>query len=585
MASQYPLMTCEIEGLEVTSKQLKHYLERRTISGADIFWGVFSGALIDLDKAGRSPASWGDENWHEFKEIIISDLKKQNVLIHETNSKTLDKNQRKVSRAGLNHQLNEAKIEFNRLYSSAKRVPENVRQAFWDGILLWAKSVAEQPLSGIAAPSKVWQIPSSKDLQAIREYALLADWVRTSSQELLVKLGNTVARGEFKQDPLLSNYPIADISGSEWQAHAEIKPLAYELEIGGMTVPSDKLQSAMHQIASDLKKRGIEVDEASKIVLSLWDETRDREGWAYVTLDDICRKMGIRERANHGGFEPRKRDAIRMAVDKAARISITIRDLPRMKDINSSKVKGEDPFLLIKNRFSAQGELWSPNSSSMWDAITVQPGSVTRHAIEEYGRLSMLLPKKVLALDSHRFRNVKLLAGRLSQIFRIRAKSGEKSHHLMVNTLVEYADLQKNAETKDKLEQVLDKLVETSAIASWQYKEGFNIDDLVKDRVTKRILEKYWNCFVELEVPSAVVEEYASIALNYSGHTKPKALPKPNGIAEELKQARKLENLSLDELASIAGVSKPTLSRIENGKPVGGKTLSKVQSWLSGRQQ
>lgn len=568
----------------MTSKQLKHYLERRTISGADIFWGVFSGALIDLDKAGRSPASWGDENWHEFKEIIISDLKKQNVLIHETNSKTLDKNQRKVSRAGLNHQLNEAKIEFNRLYSSAKRVPENVRQAFWDGILLWAKNVAEQPLSGIAAPSKVWQIPSSKDLQAIREYALLADWVRTSSQELLVKLGNTVARGEFKEDPLLSNYPIADISGSEWQAHAEIKPLAYELEIGGMTVPSDKLQSAMYQIASDLKKRGIEVDEASKMVLSLWDETRDREGWAYVTLDDICKKMGIRERANHGGFEPRKRDAIRMAVDKAARISITVRDLPRMKGINASKVRGEDPFLLIKNRFSAQGELWSPNSSSMWDAITVQPGSVTRHAIEEYGRLSMLLPKKVLALDSHRFRNVKLLAGRLSQIFRIRAKSGEKSHHLMVNTLVEYADLQKNAETKDKLEQVLDKLVETSAIASWQYKEGFNIDDLVKERVTKRILEKYWNCFVELEVPSAVIEEYASIALNYSSHTKPKALSKPNGIAEELKQARKLENLSLDELASIAGVSKPTLSRIENGKPVGVKTLSKVQNWLSGRQ-
>jgi hypothetical protein len=578
-------MTCEIEGLEVTSKHLKHFLQKRTISGADIFWGVFSRLLVKLYEKGESPANWSDKNWQEFKEIIISDLKKQTVSIHETNSKALDKNQRKVSRAGLNHQFNEAKIELNLLYSSAKRVPENGRQAYWDGILWWAKSVVDQPLSGIAATSTVWQIPSSKDLQAIREYALHADWVRTSSQELLVKLGNTVARGEFKEDPLLSNYPIADISGREWQAHAEIKPLAYELEIGGMTVPSDKLQSAMHQIASDLKKRGIEVDEASKIVLSLWDETRDREGWAYVTLDDICRKMGIRERANHGGFEPRKRDAIRMAVDKAARISITIRDLPRMKDINSSKVKGEDPFLLIKNRFSAQGELWSPNSSSMWDAITVQPGSVTRHAIEEYGRLSMLLPKKVLALDSHRFRNVKLLAGRLSQIFRIRAKDGEKSHHLTVDCLVEYADLQKNAETKDKLEQVLDKLVETSAIASWQYKEGFNIDDLVKERVTKRILEKYWNCFVELEVPSAVVEEYASIALNYSGHTKPKALPKPNGIAEELKQARKLENLSLDELASIAGVSKPTLSRIENGKPVGGKTLSKVQSWLSGRQQ
>jgi len=138
-----------------------------------------------------------------------------------------------------------------------------------------------------------------------------------------------MARGELKQDPLLSDYPIADISANKWQAHAEIRPLDYELEIGGMTIPSDKLHSTMYQIASDLRKRGIEVDEASKIVPSLWDEKRDLDGWALITLGDICRKMGIRERANHGGFEPRKRDAIRMAIDKAARISITVSESPR----------------------------------------------------------------------------------------------------------------------------------------------------------------------------------------------------------------------------------------------------------------
>jgi len=77
MDSQYPPMTCETEGLEVTSKHLKHHLQKRTISGADIFWGVFSGVLVELNEKGRNPASWDDGNWREFKEIIVSLFKKQ----------------------------------------------------------------------------------------------------------------------------------------------------------------------------------------------------------------------------------------------------------------------------------------------------------------------------------------------------------------------------------------------------------------------------------------------------------------------------------------------------------------------------
>jgi DNA-binding XRE family transcriptional regulator len=293
--------------------------------------------------------------------------------------------------------------------------------------------------------------------------------------------------------------------------------------------------------------------------------------------------MGIRERANHGGFEPRRRDAIRMAVDKAARVSITVRDLPSSQGIKAKKMAAQDPFLLIKNRFTAQKELWDPNSSSKWDAITVQPGAVTKYAIEEYGRLSMLLPKNVLALDSHRFRNVKLLAAKLSQLFRIRAKDGKKSHHLKVNTLLEYADLGLNAETQDKLERILDKLIETDTIASWEYEESFNIDSLVRERITKRILERYGEVLVKLEVPVEVADHYSTIAINYDGKTK--TLPKVNGIAEELKQARKLENLSLDELAAVIGVSKASLSRIENGGSVRAATLAPVKAWLAARTQ
>lgn len=567
----------------MTSKHLKHHLEKRSISGADIFWGVFSGALVELNERGQNPANWGEENWREFKEIVNALLRKQAADIEENVSKQLrDRDERRTLRAGLDHQTKESVIELNSFCNSARRVPEEFRQAYWDNLLGWAKNNIDKPLSGVAAPAGAWQSFSSSELKAVREYAL-TDWVRAPSQVLLLNLGNKLSRGEFKQDPMQSNYPIADISGSKWQAHAEIRPLDYEREIGGMTVPNDVLEKAMHKIADNLKKSGIEVDNTSKIVLSLWDKKKDSDSWAYITLDDICRELGLKERASHGGFEPRKRDAIREAVEKAARVSITIRDLPSSQGIKAKKMAAQDPFLLIKNRFTAQKELWNPDSGSKWDAIAIQPGSVTKSAMEEHGRLSMLLPKSLLALDYYRFRNTQLLGGQLTQIFRINAKQGKKSHFLKINTLLKYADVELNAEARDKLDKILERLVETNTIASWEYEKGFNIDSLVKERMTKRILEKYGECLVEIRVPVEVAEHYESIALNYRGHTKPKALPKPNEIAEELKKARKLENLSLDELASITGLSKASLSRIENGQGVQVKTLGKVKSWLSTR--
>jgi DNA-binding XRE family transcriptional regulator len=567
----------------VTSKHLKHHLEKRTISGADIFWGVFSGTVVELNERGKNPAKWSNENWGEFKEIVISGLLKQAAKIEEEVSKKLQgRDQRRTLRAGLENQTKEARLELNRFCASAQRVPEEFRQAYWDNLLAWAKGQIDKPVAGISAPEGVWQSAASREIQEVRNYAL-ADWVRAPSQELLLNLGNKLARGEFKQDPLQSNYPIADISGKLWTAHAEIRPLDYEREIGGMTVPSEVLEKAMNKLADTFKRSGVEVDNTSKVVLSLWDEKKDRDSWAYITLDDICRKLGITERANHGGFEPRKRDAIREAVEKAARVSITVRDLPSSQGIKAKKMAAQDPFLLIKNRFTAQKELWDPNSSSKWDAISVQPGGVTKYAIEEHGRLTMLLPKSLLALDYYRFRNTQLIGGRLTQLFRIKAKLGQKTHYLKVNTLLEYADLELNAETQHKLEKILDKLIETDTIASWEYEDGFNIDSLVKERVTKRILEKYRDALVRLNVPAEVADHYKSIAINYDGKTK--TLPKVNGIAEELKQARKLENLSLDELATIIGVSKPSLSRIENGGSVRAVTLAPVKAWLAARTQ
>jgi len=95
------------------------------------------------------------------KEEIEKGLKKEVEVIKEAVTEQLiasgeNKDARKRARAGENLQFREAKIVLNQFFNSAKRVPEEERHAFWDGILWWAKSVIDKPSSGIAASSKVW---------------------------------------------------------------------------------------------------------------------------------------------------------------------------------------------------------------------------------------------------------------------------------------------------------------------------------------------------------------------------------------------------------------------------------------------
>ncbi len=51
-------------------------------------------------------------------------------------------------------------------------------------------------------------------------------------------------------------------------------------------------------------------------------------------------------------------------------------------------------------------------------------------------------------------------------------------------------------------------------------------------------------------------------------------------LGKIIKGWRESENLGIREAAKKVGVSAPTLSRIENGKPVDGQTLIKILDWL-----
>lgn len=51
-------------------------------------------------------------------------------------------------------------------------------------------------------------------------------------------------------------------------------------------------------------------------------------------------------------------------------------------------------------------------------------------------------------------------------------------------------------------------------------------------------------------------------------------------VGRVLKQFRERNGWGIRKLAPLIGLSNATLSRVENGKPVDGATLWKIQTWL-----
>jgi hypothetical protein len=104
--------------------------------------------------------------------------------------------------------------------------------------------------------------------------------------------------------------------------------------------------------------------------------------------------------------------------------------------------------------------------------ISFQPGEIARRVIEVEKQF-MFLPRGLLALDSYRFRAAKLLGAKLTEFFRINAKSGFNSHSLRVKTLLNFAEIPLNKSSEGELTKVLDTLSskQVKTIKGWSQRQ------------------------------------------------------------------------------------------------------------------
>jgi DNA-binding transcriptional regulator YiaG len=569
---------------------------------------MFAVYIVGEADRGRRPEDIGEEGWDQLRALVAEHsaglvrYAAEVTNIRDKFDTAVVSNAFEIMRSRHAEKCLESLAAIR---AKHRQIPVHMRRAYWDGLLDWARQqiASVKVLSdrktyrvrlNLSPPELDRLVSNLSGVDLIRQYAL-GDWMTASSQQMMLSVRNAIARGEFVTDRQLSLYPIAEISAGELKAHAEIRPTDFDLDLASEAV----LQNVMQQIAESLQKRGVHVAEVGDVLMFLWSRQRESDGWAKVTLDDICEQLRRTSRSGRkGGYEPRARDAVREAVEKVARVKITVRDLPvAHKMRKGTRVGFDDPVVMIRNRWTVQGvpvqsELWGPTK---WDAVSIQPGAFAMHAVDRNGAEFLIRSRKLFALDDYRHRAVKLLGHGLENLFRINATAGP-TIRLRVSTLLGYADIGGDApqpEDREALESALDKLVDIEVLRGWQYAGGFSVDGKVRQRMTSRRLEEWLGNFVELEAAQAVAEQYAPIAqkaLEYAEkarkrteRTAKKAAQEkapPAGLGAELRAVRTRLKASVLVAGEDIGISAATVSRIENGAKVSEQVADKIRAWL-----
>lgn len=528
---------------------IKKSFDKRKITGKKLVFGSLLDVIIDTDKfpegSDQRIENWSADIWERSAKDMLDYFYKVNVQhINEVvvPAEADPDKFRKEYKAVSQHTLEEAK-NFLRVFIpeqiKATKLPKEFKIAHFDQIRALARKVnedtGENKVGSLEIDDSLWKVKDIDTQNAIianKKHALEAKdkkFFAANSQELLNQVGDSLSRGEFSDNPTISQYPSAIIETKDkrWGGHAELKPLDTEKEIDGMPIPEEALIKAMQDISASLKIKGFETDFISRAAVSLWLEKKDRTGWATISLDEICERVGLKRRSDKDGqsrFDTKQRDSVRGALEKAARVQVVLKNLP--DNIKRERLKKvSDPFIMIRNRVSPQeledkgrqgleGELWG---NEKWERVVIQPGAIMVSAIEEYGRQYMLLPTGLYArLKGYQDRNTQLLGMKLHQVFRFKARrEGNPFYSFRINTLLDYADITSDIKAEKRLKKALDTCINPSVGAIKGYKIPKTLEQVKEQtknkRVTKGVIGLWVDQMVEIEVPLEVYKSYESL--------------------------------------------------------------------------
>jgi DNA-binding XRE family transcriptional regulator len=378
-------------------------------------------------------------------------------------------------------------------------------------------------------------------------------------------------------------WPTALIDKKSAKGIAQLRPAA--MDENPLMAPDEvdawaKIMWRTRDQLSDL-----DVDVMDSLAAIYLQQTRQPGEDAVTVIDDILAMRGLKPKrggsGTRGGYTPKQRQEAQAALARIQSIWLDMAEVDAYEDTErggrrrSRKTIQSRPFVITDR----MGQMRLDGFMDV-ERFIFRPGRVFAHYLHGPGRQTALLNAKILNFDPYRETWEKRLGRYLTNLWRIRARSGAYMEPLRIQTLLKVVDQELNSRRggwiRERLEKALDALLERGIINAWQY------DRWDEDTTQQRNwFESWMQATVLIEPPDEIQEHYQEL----EQPTKAKALPATSkeSLGTRLKARRQQLGLTQLQAAEELEISQGYYSQLERGKnraKPGAALGNRIDKWL-----
>ncbi|MGM9957600.1 MAG: helix-turn-helix domain-containing protein [Peribacillus sp.] len=302
-----------------------------------------------------------------------------------------------------------------------------------------------------------------------------------------------------------------------------------------------------------------------------------------IYLNDLLSIRGLKPKlggeGRRGGYEAKQREQILKSLTNIQSIWINIHKAVVYE-------KGKPVHTMLQGRTfifkDHRGEEYSISEKTCRKKITFTIDEVFAKFLNGSGRQVALLSIKALQYNPYKQLWEKRLTRYLSWRWRTQARKGTFLQPNKTSTLLEAIGEKMNtrtpSRTRERFEKALDILLEDGVIASWHYEKW---DESIAD--FKGWANIWLNSMILIEPPEIIKDQYRAIEKKkpIDDSEQKHSNQKNEQIGKQIRNTRKMLNLTLYQLAEELEISAPYISNIERGIKVPSKKVRmKMLKWL-----
>lgn len=379
-----------------------------------------------------------------------------------------------------------------------------------------------------------------------------------------------------------SPWPTAVLNKGRAQGYAELRPAVMDVQ---HFISPDEEKLWVERMWKQREELSDLDADALDALSAIWlRQTKNPDEDAVAGVDEILEMRGILPKkggqGRRGGYHPEQRLEILRALSHIQNLWMNMTQM----EVYEGPRKGRAKTMAIKSRaFTITDMMGQLRLDGHMDVskFIFRPGKVFAHFLFGVGRQTALLSARALHYNPYKQASEKRLARYLSWQWRCQAGGNCIGKVYLVGTLLEVVGELPNQRypnrTRERLERLLDVLLQDQLIATWQYERWH------EERASQKgWLSEWMDSTLLLEPPTEILQQYATLGRNDRPETKESPISESPSLGERLRQSRLDRGLSQVQLAEQLGLHQSAVNRLERGQRVGSKsTRDLVEAWLT----